>query len=344
MEQKDNMMPEDSINRRNALRRLALFPIEIYGLSQAVPTVLRGPEEFLAQCAAGITACWYLRKGKDLAFASDALSRYMPTLKEIVTSGRGTQRKGAAELLAQCLLLKAQCVSYTHADHMVSLRYAEQAEMYSKLAGNTALTIVAIRKQASAYDYVDDWEQAIQAAERAKQMIEGAEDGTVPSFVQSYVHVGLAHYQAHCKLEQEVITSLRLAETAFDASNDEPEPPIWVNFNEANLLLHSGFAYYHLNKSEDAIKSFAKIETHAEVFETTRIESFTSQMMAEVTREDKPRDMGVCIDLWKKGMQGAIALHSEQAFTDAKIAYVAMRAAWPAEQRIKKLSERIVHW
>ncbi|MBV9228494.1 MAG: helix-turn-helix transcriptional regulator, partial [Chloroflexi bacterium] len=68
LERKDNTMQESPINRRNALRRIAALPIELYSLSFAVPTLLYAPEEFLPRCAAGITACWYLRKGKDLTF------------------------------------------------------------------------------------------------------------------------------------------------------------------------------------------------------------------------------------------------------------------------------------
>ncbi len=105
---KENAMPESPVNRRHALRRLALFPIEVWGLSSALPILLHVPEEFLTQCAAGITACWHLRQGKDLAFAFAAVSRYMPTLREMVThASKERQRQEAAELLAQCLILQA---------------------------------------------------------------------------------------------------------------------------------------------------------------------------------------------------------------------------------------------
>ncbi len=56
------------------------------------------------------------------------------------------------------------------------------------------------------------------------------------------------------------------------------------------------------------------------------------------------RDMDFCVKFWEKGMQGAIALRSKEAFAEAQVAYVAMRGAWPMEQRIKKLSEQIKHW
>ncbi len=47
LEQKDNIMQENPINRRNVLHRLASLPIEMYGLSLVVPTPPRFPEELL---------------------------------------------------------------------------------------------------------------------------------------------------------------------------------------------------------------------------------------------------------------------------------------------------------
>jgi hypothetical protein len=349
LEQKDNTMQESPINRRNALRRIAALPIKIYSLSLAIPAVLYAIDEFLPQCAAGITALWYLRKGKDLAFVSDTISRYIPTLKEIATNGKGTQQTDAAELLAQCLLLKGLCVNQTQADHRAALDCAEQAEIYGKRAENPMLTIIAIRQQAHFYDYADDWEQAMYMAERAKHMMmavnkgKTTDDAPVSSLAQSFVYAGLANYQAHCGEEQGALTSMRLAEEAFEASKKEAAPPVWIEYSQGGLLLHSGLAYHYMDKQTEAINLFARIGAVAQV-ETTRIESFTDQVLAEVYRSDKPRDMEFCIENWQKGIQGAIAMRSQQAFTEAKTAYAVMRAVWPGERRIKQLRKQIIHW
>ena len=342
----NNTMHEQSMSRRSALRYLASLPIELHGLSLLTPDLSQPYpyEEVLTQCAGGITACWYLRKGKDLAFASDVVSRYIPTLKEIVIQGPSDHRQDAADLLAQGLLLKATCVNHISADHTASLRYAKQAETYSNLAGNLALAIAAIKKQASAYDYADNWEQAMHTTERAKQMIETTDDVTVSSFVQSYVYAGLANYQGHCNRKQGALTSVRLAEDMLNASSNEPAQPLWIDYNRGSMLIHCGLAYYHLDMQEEAIRSFAGINDLEGAMETTRTESFTDQVMAEVNREDKPRDMDFCIDRWETGIQRAIAMRSKQAFAEAKVAYAAMRGAWPTEQRVKKLGEQIKHW
>ncbi len=188
----NNTMHEQFMSRRNALHYLASLPIELHGLSLLVPNLSKPYpyEDVLTQCAGGITACWYLGKGKDLAFASDVVSRYIPTLKEIVRHGPSSYQKDAADLLAQSLLLKATCVQHTSTDHTASLRYSKQAEIYGNFAGNLTLAIAAVKKQATAYDYADNWEQPMYTTERAKHMIETAES-SAPSSVSAFTRYGL---------------------------------------------------------------------------------------------------------------------------------------------------------
>jgi hypothetical protein len=70
----------------------------------------------------------------------------------------------------------------------------------------------------------------------------------------------------------------------------------------------------------------------------------TDQIMAEINREDQPRDLEWCLASWQEAMQGANQLHSASRFQDAVSVYTAMRAAWPSEIRVKALREQIVHW
>jgi len=74
------------------------------------------------------------------------------------------------------------------------------------------------------------------------------------------------------------------------------------------------------------------------------IEALINQVMAEVSREDQPRNMEICIDRLTQGIDGAISLQSEQWLNEVRMAFTAMRGAWPAEQRVKDLRELIVHW
>ena len=73
----------DDLSRREALRRLALLPLELCGLTALRPVLEQPAEEILAQCAAGITACWYLWRGKELPLAFQVIATYAPTLKAL---------------------------------------------------------------------------------------------------------------------------------------------------------------------------------------------------------------------------------------------------------------------
>jgi tetratricopeptide (TPR) repeat protein len=341
----------DNINRRDALRFLALVPADMLGLSQLGAAFKKGGsyEDILKYCAAGIVACWYLRKGKELAFADQAVSKYIPTLKEIVKSAPEPQRNAAVDLLVQSLLLKATCVKQLYGDYAASLYYRKQAETYSEQTGNLALAIATLRAQAVSYDYADNWERAMHTTAKAKNMIEIAEaEGTPLSLMlQSYVYAGLANYQAHTgpKYKQDALASLGKAKAAFDAAIANKETaPIWIGYDEGNLLLNSGHAYHHLGMSQKAIDSFARIGDLTDTHETYRVESFIDQVMAEVNREDKPPDMDFCIDRWKQGIQGAIVMQSEEKFTLAIQVYATMDAVWRGEQRIKNLRDHIKRW
>src|SRR5579885_3436630 len=144
---------QDPITRRDALRRLALLPIEMSSLS-VFSTALKVPaEEILAQCAAGITACRYLRQGKDLSFAADIASHYIPSLKLILQSSM--HRKAAANLLAQCYTLKSGLAHHVGNSDEQAISYAIQAVAYGEAAEDILLQINALRTQANAHDYAE---------------------------------------------------------------------------------------------------------------------------------------------------------------------------------------------
>lgn len=334
---------QEFITRRDALRRLALLPIEMSGLSLLSPSLKSPTEEVLAQCAAGMTACWYLRRGKDLAFASDIVSRYIPSLKFITQSSATSQRKSAADLLAQCFLLKALLAWHVEGSSEAVL-YAQQATIYGEIAGDITMQTLALRTQAAAHYYANRWEQALSAAEQARVVLETNQTASIPPIARSYIYGGLATYQAHAGHQQEALRSLDKAYVSFFAQAPDEPAPIWIDHYKANLILHDGMTHFYLGLHKKALDSFEQIHLAPFKTETLRVEAFLNQMMAEINRDDEERDMEWCIDRWIQGIEGAKALQSEQRFAEAITAYAAMRAVWPGEQRVKELRDRIIHW
>jgi len=75
-----------------------------------------------------------------------------------------------------------------------------------------------------------------------------------------------------------------------------------------------------------------------------RIEALLNQTLAELRREDRPRDMDYCISHWEAGLAGTFVIKSPQRFNEAKTIYTAMCVAWPGEPRIKSLRDQLMQW
>ncbi len=351
---KVNFNPDHLITRRDAFHFLALLPLEIAGLSALGSKPKASPEEILTQCAAGVMGCWYMVRGhkvftdyivrsKELAAASDAVSAYIPVLTEIADSSSTQHSKAASDLLVQCFLLKASIARDIKGTNE-GIYYTHQAEKYSSNATNPMLRVLALRTLSSVYAYTNHWGLALQTAEEAQQIVEDAEkerEGTILYFVQSYLYSGLATYQGRMGQVQNALTSIGKAHEALERSKKEMKP-IWVDHSPVNLLLNDGVAQLHLGLFAEAIASFEKTN------ELPRggigdAEILINEVMAEVQREDQ-RDMEWCMNRWTRGITKAVALQSDQWYNEACTAYMAMRAAWPTEQRIKELRDHIVHW
>ncbi len=347
LEVEDNSMMQEPLNRREALRALAGLSIELCSLSALMPVLKHPVDEILPRIAAGITACWYLRKGKDLTLASEMISAYIPTLQEIVhTASEETQRKAAADLAAQSLLLKAVLTRHVDGCNAVerAAAYAQQAETYGEFAESHLITVIALRTQAAIYYYGNYHEKALHAVQKAKYLIETHRDASIPMLAQSKVYVGLARSQAYYGKKQDALTSLKKAHATFFAQPQNEPVPIWIDYDEASLILWDGMTHHHLDMHKEALDSFAQTNQTKHDNLTTYYEIMLDEVLTEVSRSDKPRNMEFCIDRWTQGIEGAKTLQSNQRFNEATQAYIAMRAIWPSEKRIKELRDLIVHW
>jgi transcriptional regulator with XRE-family HTH domain len=357
----DNMMDE-VMSRRDVLRSLALLPVDMSKLSVRGAVFKSPVEDILAQCAAGIVACWHLRKGDELAFADQTVSKYIPTLKAIVQTAPSMQQKAAADLLVQCLLLKS-ALAWNVSTTSVAVSYAQEAELYCGTAKNRLLHITTLRLKAAALWYTNQWKQALRAAEQAKHLLEERDKQDkqkqpsvssqpakepIPQLVYSYVYAGLATYQAYDGNKEDALLSLKKAHTSFFAQSDGETVPIWIDHSIGNLLLNDGSTHAHLSLYKGAVDALALIDTRYADDPTIplscRLEALLDQVTAEVSRDDNQRDMQRCIALWKKGMQGAQTLQSDKKFNEALQAYRTMQVAWPGEMQVRNLREHIVHW
>ncbi len=338
------IMDQDANNsmRIEALHRFALLALKLCGFSPE-GGLLHPVEEILMHLAPGITACWHLRKSKEITLASNVVGSYIPTLWEATMSSTPPQRKIALDLLVQCLLLKADLGKHLEGyDEAIS--YAQQAETCSRMGENSLQQIVSARMMAATHYYAEQYDQALQAAERAQHILKQTRSEKIPQIVHSYVYAGLATYQAYAGLVYEAQASLRKAHKAFIAQSPDEQVPIWVHHSEANLYLNDGMTYFYLGRQKKALQCFAKVDSLQDKSELLRIEALLDGVMAEVQREDSARDMEWCLNRWMPAIKDAKALYSELLFNDAVKVYMAMCGAWPGEKRIRDQREMAVRW
>ncbi len=330
-------MSDDLISRRDALRRLALFPVEFCSLSALIPVLSRPTEEILTSCAAGITACWELRKGHDLAFAGEVIERYLPTLQALSQQGSSHNRTEAAHLLTQALLLKSILARHL-AGSAQALHYAKQAAMIAHQAHDSVLEIVVARNVATVYDSMQDVRPWRDAAERTVMLVTNASH--VPPAIASTAYIGLANALSYTGEKQDALSALKKAKALFFAQDPGATLPIFADYGWANVLLNEGHVYYHLGDPAPSIAALDQLQEERAANATWKAQAYTEQTLAELMHPS--RDMEYAIDRWIKGAQIARQLSSQQRRRESLSALVAMQSAWPGERRIAELREHIV--
>lgn len=334
------------LTRRNALRSLVLLPIEVCGLTK-ISQIKASGDDILTQCAAGITAAWHFRKGKELALANDAISIYIPALETMTDVAEKQYKKSAAFLLAQCFLLKATLAP--HIENLdQSIQHAKRAIQASEIAGDDILKALILRRMATTQIYANrwtpGWHPGLNSVEQAANLLENQPRGSVPQQIQSYVYAGLAlcRAQNHPDQEREVEIALKKAHDTY-SPYDKDIPP-WIDFRHSILLSCDGLIHHYLGQHNDAIATLSQIPHIHDTSELGKIEAIFDQLTVEILRDDKPRDKDKCVELWKQGVKGAQMLRSEQRFNEARYTYSMMITAWPGESAVKNLRSHLTHW
>ena len=330
-----------ALTRREALRRLAMFPV-IFSLSGSTQRTL---EDTLNQCAASITACEYLSKGnyEDMSLALSALSTYLPTLRTIVKES-SQHRKEAANLVAQSYLIKHVLVLHVGNPNEAT-HYGKLAVTYSETSGDIPLQVTALRRLTWSYLQDKQPQQALNTIEQANYLLEHSRN-PLPPQIRSGIYSTLAVIQAKNSLS--ALPALTQAQKAFFDLPIESDTRAQVHFSYAQLMRNDGLARYHQGRYTEALNSFAQVidpddlSLKTPMAVRTQVELFHYQTMA--TLKSPARDMDRAIAFWIAEIQGASTLRSQKCFDEAYMAYEVMEGVWPGEPRITHLRDLIVHW
>jgi tetratricopeptide (TPR) repeat protein len=303
-------------------------------------------EEVLMQCAASISACWELSKsndGADLSVAFKSVSAYVPALKAIVKDSSRYQKE-AANLVGQCSILKT--ILGWHLEGLsAALAYSQDAVTYAKEAGDTALLLSALDKQAWLYYYNNCSKQAYSTMNQTLPLLKESKE-PLPSCLVGGIYSTLAVMQA--RNGQRSTVSLRQAAEAFFSGQGEDQHFMPIDFTKGTLVLQDGTAHYQQGEYDKAIDSLSQV-IHPETLklkvtlpERARIEGLNIMTMALLKGSEK--DMERTLHCWQAAMQGAHTLQSEQRLSEALVSYEVMQSVWPGEKRIAGLRDLAVHW
>ena len=324
-------VPTDSIaeiSRREALKSAALVPIQLCAGLDGIINLNKAKADtdtVLKHCAAGIAVCWYMRRGKELVFTADLISEYVKVLQQLMYSKSEAHQKASATLLAQCFMLKS------HLGFEDELAFIERAIYYGDLSCDPATQALAYRRRA-----YEQWEQ-----KNYKDALLDAEKGyglarsnkAIPKIIHSITAAGLSLCQAAYGHTDDAKRSLQEARNLFDPTMPVPS----MSYTESILTAISGAVHRHSGSFDEATKFYAKSLTIPDISALGAIEQRINYAITELSRDDKPRDMGLCVKLLTEGITGAEELNSTGFIRRAHEAFNLFRVAWPRENAVKTL-------
>jgi hypothetical protein len=319
--------------RRQALKDVALMPILLYA---QVPRMQAGNRQkidtdlLLRHVASGLTSCWHLRRGRDLAFVDESTSEYIRMLSLPMHSPSDTYRKASANLLSQCFRLKGSITEHLHTRDQ-ALSYYQEAINYGVMAESNTEQILANRMMAFSYKRRGPrgYKQALPYAEKAYGLMEK----TTPQFIRSFTASGLSSCQAVNGKTEDAKISVMEARDLFDPGVSVPS----MYYTESNLLAISAVVSRYDGDWTESIRLWEESLTTSDISAIGSVQGCIQYAETEVSRDDKPRNMDLCVDLVTKSVMGAKELGSEHYLREASEVYNLLRIAWPTEPAIKKL-------
>ena len=330
----DDMTDHRSIEnpeRRKALRILASLPVGIYGLTVLGSTKTVHADEFLPSCAAGLTACWQLSKGSDLALVRDTVSSYLPTLT-LLAKQPSHHQKAAAGLTAQCHMLMG--LMSMHLDSLVTAKaHHSKAVTYSQLAEDNNLLGAALCWLSSIPSYDKRYSDALKICERALPTV----DNMLPN-ARSNVYLNLAKYYAQCEQKQDSLRALGLAHEAYARDTDGGVECLYACHDRFTLTLQDGETYYHLKEYRKALSSYKQIDglqPRTSVPERVRLEFLNNQALTAL----RLGELEESCKYLTIAATGAITLKSERRYAEAYDIFDKMDFVWSGEPQVRALKD-----
>jgi tetratricopeptide (TPR) repeat protein len=316
------------VNRRQVLKSVGLVPIQLCAGLDGIINLKKAKADtdtVLKHCAAGIAVCWYMRRGKELVFTNDLVSEYVKVLQHLAYSKSEAHQKAAATLLAQCFMLKS------HLGFENELAFVERAIYYSDLSADPATQALAYRRRAYEHWELKNYKDALLDAEKGYGLARS--NKAIHPIIHSITAAGLSLCQAAYGHTDDAKRSLQEARNLFGPTMPVPS----MSYTESILTAVAGAVHRHSGNFDEATKLYEKSLAIPDISALGAVQQRINYALTEVSRDDKPRDMDLCVQLLTEGITGARELDSEQYIRKAHACYDILRLVWQHEQAIKTL-------
>jgi DNA-binding XRE family transcriptional regulator/tetratricopeptide (TPR) repeat protein len=331
---------EQAISRRQALAAIAALPLTLLAFRSG-PLVDTMNPEFLPQCAASITACWHLLRGKGgLPTVDEILPQFVPLLRTLAQNPSKYQ-KTAARLAAQASIL--QGILAMHRLNFASREaHCKDAVRYATIAKDGNLRAAALTYLGYTYSFCympRKPERAIQVFLEALQ----SSSEEVP-LLRCNIQMGLAEAYAQCKEEQQALHFIHLAQTNFPAYPEQD--PSYI-FGDCSLhVLYQWEGKMYLELVEHYTDRGYQQKAAAALMQGAGVHSISERSTTEtvIYQADASRVLGE-LDMYASSLsqaaQMAIDLRSRKRYSEAILVYQRTPERWLRERQIQSLARNV---
>lgn len=330
-------------SRRSILRAIAASPLALLLTSPRQQQTIPPVEEFLPECAASITSCWYLLNGDGFSTIEQTLPMYLPIL---VSWARQSWRYQsiAANIAAQGSLLM-DLVSYHRFRFQDSLAYAHQAVELAKLSGDCNLSVYALMLLGGALNLNGQSQAMLQKQQAATLYL----DEVVPA-LRSYALAEVAYAYAQNGQVPEALQSIGEARRLFPSDFGDVPCFVSADYDISQLVVFEGLTHLTLGETdpdhahqhnEQAAKALAQIEdlpSDMLLPQRLKIEIVNYQAQAAVGAGNLDEFEHYLI----AGAKGAASLGSEKRRQEVLANWRAARKVWPHEQKVLALADMFI--
>ncbi len=320
-------------SRRQVLITLANLPTAL------LLTILQGRrsagriEQFLTRCAASLTACWHLMRGREYAVVEELLSMYLPLLVSLAQESSKYQST-AASLATQAYRLKGILALHRN-EFKARDAYCQQAVYYAEITHNPSLLVAALSSLAYHKPHPVEAEQLYQKAVVYEQ--------AVSPLQRSRLYAQLSVACAQQNRVDDTMQYLHLAEQEYPMHPENDPSFLYADFCPGSMVREKGRVYLALNEHEpdgyypqQAWGTFASVEAGpSKLVIPERIRYEIVNYQAETALALQDRDL--CCDYLEQGARGAVALGSVKRRKEVIVVRNKALKLWPHDARVKEL-------